>query len=98
MEVAEFLETIQNAILPIINYIESGQHEAALEEYRNKIGVVNGFVEFLVENQVVNEEDIKQMLELLIQALENKDVFLLEDILKYAILDIISQLKGDEKE
>lgn len=98
MEVMEFLHSVREAVMPILVHIEKGERSEAFSEYRKNIGAVNGFVIFLEENSVIAQEDLRQMLTNLVQAIEQEDLFLLEDILRYAVLDIIEQLEGSDEQ
>ncbi len=98
MDVMEFLEIVKNTVLSILAKIDNGERKAAFQLYREEVGKINAFMMFLEENRIIGEKELQELLKFTVQALENEDAFLLEDVLKYAILDIIEQLEGATEE
>lgn len=98
MELKEYFELIKEFVRRITECIDQGDGGMAFHLYKQEIGVINGFVMFLEENNIISVPDIEEMVGFLIQAMENEDVFLLRDVLNYAIIDIVSQLEGEVME
>ena len=95
MDLQEFLQSIREPLQAITQLLKQGEKQKAFELYKEKIGVVNGFIMFMDENDILQKSDLQKLVEMLLQALENEDAFLLNDILEYGLLDIIKQLGGE---
>lgn len=86
-EMAEILEKIKNR-----KYIEA---QKLFAEYYDDI---KNFIVFLGENGIISPEDIRDLSENMVKALENSDYYRLEDLLQYALLSVYDQLFAEETE
>jgi len=97
MSVEEFFELVKCTINPIVEALEKKQQDEAFRLYRESVHIMESYLTFLQENQILKGEEIAKLADMQVQAVENGDAFLLEDIVKYGIMDVIEQLEGEHE-
>lgn len=72
------------------------QNEQAFQLFLKHMEEFNEFFLWIEQEQVIGEADFQRLVKFLFQAIENRDSVLLQDVVLYAILDIVNQLLGIE--
>lgn len=68
------------------------KNEAAFQLFTLHMSEINEFLLWMEQEQVLVQKDYQNLLNYLLQAIENKDSVLLQDVTRYVLLDIINQL------
>ena len=73
------------------------QNEQAFQLFLAHMSEVNEFLLWIDRERVIDEDAFQSLVKYLFQAIENRDSVLLEDVVQYALLDMINQLLGEEE-
>lgn len=68
------------------------QNEQAFQLFLAHMSEINEFLLWIDQERVIEEADFQSLVKYLLQATENRDSVLLQDVILYALLDIINQL------
>ena len=99
----EYLTKLENAILNIIEKIESGNEMEGIKDIAlvaDGIGWVLDAVNSTkpVQKQEIEFEDINEFISEIIESVENEDYVLTGDLLNYEILPILQRIHSNIKE
>lgn len=92
-EIVSEMKELSEEILGLIDQKEISQAFDKLKKGNDKL---QNFFTFLDTNDILSEEDFRELLTFFLQSMEMEDSILLEDVLRYSILDVIRQLLGEE--
>jgi len=73
------------------------QNEQAFQLFLRQMKEINEFLIWVDQERVIDEDAFQSLVKYLFQSIENRDSVLLEDVVRYALLDIINQLLGVEE-
>lgn len=73
------------------------QNDQAFQLFISHMEEFNEFLLWMEQEQVIGELEFQNLVKYLFQALENRDNVLLQDVVLYALLDIINQLLGTDE-
>lgn len=92
MDREEQFKATRELILRILPFLEEGNEREAFQQVNSNISTIQNTLVTLQSDQFLTPQQVEDMARFLVQALENKDRVLLEDVLEYALLDVMNQL------
>ena len=92
------MENLRNEIVAILDLIKDRKYTEAQKLFAEYYEDIKGFIVFLGENGIISPEDIRDLSENMVKAIENSDYYRLEDLLQYAILSVYDQVFAEETE
>lgn len=73
------------------------KNEQAFQLFLEHMNEIHEFLLWVEQEQVIEKEDFQRLVKYLYQAIENRDSVLLQDVVLYALLDIINQLLATDE-
>lgn len=90
------MENVKVVIEEVLEHIKNSRFSVARQVFLDNYKIVENFLLFIGENQVIIGDELRDLSENLVASLENNDYYRLEDTLRYAILSVYNQLFGEE--
>lgn len=80
----------------IIACLDEKQTEEAFTTLKEHIGIVQQYLVFLLNNNIIPEKEVEELSNHIVEAMENRDGLLLDDVIRYALYSIYVQLMEGE--
>ncbi|MBQ1871476.1 MAG: hypothetical protein II147_04790 [Lachnospiraceae bacterium] len=90
------MENVKVVIEEVLEHIKNSRFSVARQVFLDNYKIIENFLLFIGENQVITGDELRDLSENLVASLENNDYYRLEDTLRYAILSVYNQLFGEE--
>ena len=81
----------------IVELIDNKQYKEAMALVRESFEGLKTLILYLGENNIIEINELNQLSENLVSSIENEDMFLLRDIMKYALISVYDQLFTEEE-
>lgn len=91
------MENVKEVLDTLMELAKAKRSAEAFAYLVENFDVIKEYIMFLGENQIIGIDDLNELSNNLMDAVENKDLFLLSDVVKYALISVYDQLfKEDE--
>lgn len=90
------MENVKVVIEEVLEHIKNNRFSVARQVFLENYKIIENFLLFIGENQVITGDELRDLSENLVASLENNDYYRLEDTLRYALLSVYNQLFGEE--
>ena len=80
----------------IVELIDEKRYKEAMALVRESFEGLKTLILYLGENNIIEINELTQLSENLVSSIENEDMFLLRDIMKYALISVYDQLFTEE--
>ncbi len=91
------MEHVKEVLDTLMELAKAKRSSDAFAYFTENFEVIKEYIMFLGENQIIGIDDLNELSNNLMDAVENKDLFSLSDIVKYALISVYEQLfKEDE--
>lgn len=91
-DVKLFLDSKKTILESITQSLEEKRRDEAFRKVGEYIQEIQQFILFLAQYEILSTDDVNQISNLLVQALQERDGVLLTDVIKYGLLDVTKQL------
>ncbi|MEG1362811.1 MAG: hypothetical protein RSC69_09705 [Lachnospiraceae bacterium] len=93
----EIFKEAKGVVQQIIESIDKNENKIAFQILSQQMRIMELAILQLGTGGYVPVDEINEMTNFLVQAMENRDGVLLRDIMKYALLDVLNQLLPEEE-
>ncbi|MEG1596525.1 MAG: hypothetical protein RR364_08815 [Lachnospiraceae bacterium] len=93
----EIFKEAKGVVQQIIESIDKSENKIAFQILNQQMRIMELAILQLGTGGYVPVDEINEMTNFLVQAMENRDGVLLRDIMKYAMLDVLNQLLPEEE-
>ena len=90
------MEELELMFDTILREAAADNEDAAFDAFIRYNSLIQQFIVFIVSNNVISSEEADKIASYLVSALENRDLPLLDDVMRYALFSIYEQIMEDE--
>ena len=91
------MENVKAVLDVLMELSKAKRSEDAFAYFTENFDIIKEYIMFLGENQIIGIDDLNELSNNLMDAVENKDLFLLSDVVQYALISVYDQIfKEDE--